>query len=236
MEQQVKQAEKLATIGLMSASIAHDFYNPLTAISGSAQLLDKEFQREGHNSIHNELTNIILRESNRMIETISDFLKFSRPETLEQQWFSLTGCLNEVMEVCKVGQSWPATAQLVVNIDETTDIWADPGHISTVITHLIQNALAFCPPGKECITIAATEHKNSEALDKITISITDNGPGIAEEIQEKIFEPFFTTRSNGTGLGLAVVKQIIERHNGDVSVSQRENGGACITLTLPLPS
>ncbi len=236
MEQQVKQAEKLAAIGLMSASIAHNFYNPLTAISGSAQLLNKEFQREDDDTIHGELTNIILRESNRMIATISDFLKFSRPETLEQQWFSLAGCLNEVMEVCKVGQSWPVTAQLIVDIDETIDIWADPGQMSTVLAHLIQNALAFCPPGKEQITISVTEHKSSETLDKITISITDNGPGIAEEIQEKIFEPFFTTRTNGTGLGLAVVKQIIERHNGELSVSQGKNGGACITLTLPLPS
>ncbi len=236
MEQQVKQAEKLATIGLMSASIAHDFYNPLTAISGSAQILAKEFQEKPSNTIHDELTKIILRESNRMIETISDFLKFSRPETLEREWFSLTGCIDEVLEVCKVGQSWPATAQLDVTVDEAIDIWADPGQLATVMTHLIQNALAFCPPGKEKITISAIEQKIPRSLDRIEISIIDNGPGIAEDIQEKIFEPFFTTRSNGTGLGLAVVKQIVKKHDGTVAVSQDENGGACITITLPLPS
>ena len=90
LENQMRQAEKLAAIGMMSASIAHDFRNPLTAISGSAQVLAREFSTStSADSSNLELTDIIIRESNRLITTISEFLKFSRPETANRDWFSL---------------------------------------------------------------------------------------------------------------------------------------------------
>ena len=149
LEQQVRQTEKLAAIGMMSASIAHDFRNPLTAISGCAQVLGKEFSSEGTKSYANlQLTNIIQREAERLISTIADFLRFSRPEHCHCNWFSLRSCLDEVIQVLKADPTWPMTAQIVLDFKGTIDIWADEKQMFTVFNHFIQNGLAFCPEGK----------------------------------------------------------------------------------------
>jgi two-component system sensor histidine kinase PilS (NtrC family) len=236
LEQQVRQTEKLAAIGMMSASIAHDFRNPLAAISGSAQILAKEFSSEGIKSYANfELTNIIQREANRLITTIADFLRFSRPEHCQCNWFSLRSCLDEVIQVLRADPAWPATAQIVFDFKKNIDIWADEKLMFTVFNHFIQNGVAFCPAGNERITIKAQEIKISDDSDAIEISVHDNGPGVDETKREQIFEPFFTTRADGTGLGLAIVKQTIEEHRGTIKVQNGETGGGMFIIALPLP-
>ena len=236
LEQQVRQTEKLAAIGMMSASIAHDFRNPLTAISGCAQVLAKEFAAEGTKSYANfELTNIIQREANRLITTIADFLRFSRPEHCHCNWFSLRSCLDEVLQVLRADPAWPSSAQILLNFKGTIDIWADEKQIFTVFNHLIQNGLAFCPVGQESIVISAQEVKTAADQEALEISIEDNGPGLTESKREQIFEPFFTTRADGTGLGLAIVRQTLEEHRGLIRVENGAAGGAVFTLQLPLP-
>lgn len=237
LERQVRQTEKLAAIGVMSASIAHDFRNPLTAISGSAQVLAQEMASEGTKNYANfELAHIILRESNRLIETVSDFLKFSRPEHATCVWFSLSNCLNEVLQVCKADPSWPETCQITFTFKDTFDIWADENQMFTVFNHLVQNGLAFCPVGSELINISAEEVRISDETEGVQITIKDNGPGISENSIEQIFEPFYTTRPDGTGLGLAIVKQTIAEHHGSIAVTNSREGGAVFTLILPLPA
>ena len=237
LEKQVRQAEKLAAIGMMSAGIAHDFRNPLTAISGSAQILANEFSSEGTKNYANfELTHIILRESSRLIGTISDFLKFSRPEHANCSWFSLRSCLEEVLQMCRADPSWPTNCKIIINFEENIDLWADEKQMFIVFNHLIQNGLVFCPVGQEIITISAHEYNVSEKQDAIKITVADNGSGITENMREQIFEPFFTSRPEGTGLGLAIVKQTVEAHQGSILVGEvKEGGGALFTLVLPLP-
>jgi two-component system sensor histidine kinase PilS (NtrC family) len=236
LERQVRQTEKLAAIGMMSASIAHDFRNPLTAISGSAQVLLNEFSSEGIKNYTNfQLTGIILRESNRLIETIGDFLKFSRPEHAACSWFSLRNCFEEVLQVGKADPVWPETAKIVFDFNGAIDIWADRKQMFTVFNHLIQNALAFCPIGHERITVRAAEINGDDNLESIEISIKDNGPGVDESKMDQIFEPFYTTRPDGTGLGLAIVRQTMTEHRGSIAVTNDAKGGAVFTLILPLP-
>jgi two-component system sensor histidine kinase PilS (NtrC family) len=236
LERQVRQAEKLAAIGMMSASIAHDFRNPLTAISGSAQVLANEFSRNYHEHRANyELANIIMRESNRLNSTIADFLKFSRPENANCQWFSLQGCLDEVLEVLKADPNWPENARVVCNFQKTLDIWADEKQMFFVFSQLIQNGLAFCPKGKETIEVDCSETTGPEGQEFVTISIRDNGPGIGEVEKMQVFEPFFTTRADGTGLGLAIVEQTIKEHQGEIKITDGPDGGAVFSITLPLP-
>lgn len=236
LEQQVRQTEKLAAIGMMSASIAHDFRNPLTAISGSAQVLAKEFAAEGAKSYANfQLTNIIQREANRLITTIADFLRFSRPEHCHCNWFSLRSCLDEVLQVLRADPAWPSSAQILLNFKGTIDIWADEKQMFTVFNHLIQNGMAFCPVGKERIIISAREVSPAAGQEALEIVIEDNGPGVDEGKKEQIFEPFFTTRADGTGLGLAIVKQMLEEHHGGIRAENGAAGGAIFTLQLPLP-
>ena len=237
LERQMRQAEKLAAVGIMSASIAHDFRNPLTAISGSAQVLANEFSKVGSENVTNyELADIILRESNRMIETIADFLKFSRPEIPNREWFSLKGCVKEVVQVVTAAPSWPLTATLSVKFTDNIETWADRKMLFTIISQLVQNGLAFCPPGRELIEIDAREVAGNEAEGTLHITVSDNGPGVPEDNRDKIFEPFFTSRADGTGLGLAIARQIIEEHEGTIVVDRSHLGGARFTISLPLPS
>ena len=237
LENQMRQAEKLAAIGMMSASIAHDFRNPLTAISGSGQVLAREFATTASaDSMNLELAEIIVRESNRLIGTIADFLKFSKPETANREWFSLAACLAEVIQVCRADPLWPATCDLQLKFDHNFDIWADQKQMFTVFMHLIQNALAFCPPGREAIEIKAAVVRRPQGQEGAAISISDNGSGVPENSREKIFEPFYTSRPDGTGLGLAIVRQTLEEHHGVIDVAVGSLGGARFTLFLPLPA
>ncbi len=237
LESQIRQAEKLAAIGMMSAGIAHDFRNPLTAISGSAQILAQEYSTGDPSQLQNyELTKIILRESERLIKTIADFLKFARPDTVDREWFQLAPYLQEILEVCKADPKWPATCDVLITMDPRFSIWADEQQIFTVINHLIQNGRAFCKPGNEQIRITAENRIGPGNTEMSYISVCDNGPGIDPAQSRQIFEPFFTTRPDGTGLGLAIVKQIVDSHNGHIMADNDEDGGARLCVYLPLPS
>ncbi len=246
LERQVRQAEKLAAIGTMSASIAHDFRNPLTAISGSAQILAADFSKAPEqNGANQKLVDIILRESKRLTESISDFLKFARPENLQPGWITLDKCLDEVIHMLKAGKNIPSTVQITRTFTPDLAVWADEKQLFTLLTHLIQNAMPFCPPDNEKIEIKAKEEtiiRQGKADELwLTLTVADNGSGIAETPPETVFEPFHTTRTNGTGLGLAIVQQLVSEHRGTIAVDN--NGlpnrdgsyGARFTITLPLP-
>lgn len=237
LENQMRQAEKLAAIGMMSASIAHDIRNPLAAISGSAQVLADELGSAGSSEPQNyELTKIILRESDRLANTITNFLKFARPENIKQDWFLLRPCVEEILQVCRADQKWPATCSVDVQIDPKFRVWGDEKQLFGVIGQLLQNALSFCPEGNEKLELSSSIIFAVDNQELCLIKISDNGPGIEPGEVQKIFEPFFTTRADGTGLGLAIANQVIEAHNGSIVVEKSEMGGACFTLILPQES
>ncbi|MGI9537380.1 MAG: two-component system sensor histidine kinase NtrB [Desulfocapsaceae bacterium] len=234
LENQMRQAEKLAAIGMMSASIAHDFRNPLAAISGSAQVLADELGSSGSSEPQNyELTKIILRESDRLADTISNFLKFARPENIKRDRFLLRPCIEEILQVCQADQKWPSTCSVDVQIDTKFSVWGDEKQLFGVISQLLQNALSFCPKGNEKLELSGSIICVADNQELCLIKISDNGPGIDPVEVQKIFEPFFTTRTDGTGLGLAIANQVIEAHNGSIAVEKSELGGACFTLILP---
>lgn len=237
LENQMRQAEKLAAIGMMSASIAHDIRNPLAAISGSAQVLADELGSAGSSEPQNyELTKIILRESDRLANTITNFLKFARPENIKQDWFLLRPCVEEILQVCRADQKWPATCSVDVQIDPKFRVWGDEKQLFGVIGQLLQNALSFCPEGNEKLELSGSIIFAVDNQELCLIKVSDNGPGIEPGEVQKIFEPFFTTRADGTGLGLAIANQVIEAHNGSIVVEKSEMGGACFTLILPQES
>lgn len=236
LERKYRQAEKLAAIGMMSASIAHDFRNPIAAISGSAQVLAKEYNppKDANAQINYELTEIILRESSRLTETISNFLLFAKPEVAVKEWFSLHNCLNEVLQVFIASSFYSKTCKITLNFKETLDVWADNKQIFMILNELLTNAIAFCPPGNEQIDISAEETSSGDKS-YIKLCVSDNGPGIANQDMDVIFEPFYTSRTDGTGLGLAIIRQTIEEHQGKIQIGTSKLGGTEVTITLPLP-
>lgn len=236
LERKYRQAEKLAAIGMMSASIAHDFRNPLAAISGSAQILRSDYENSPqHDNTGYELTDIIIRESKRLTDTITNFLRFARPEVANKEWFSLHSCIREVLQVFYASPDCPSSCTIIKDFEETLDIWADNKQMFIIFNELLRNAMNYCPVGKEKIAIRAFETTTDDDSGYVTIIFEDNGPGIPPEHRELILEPFYTDRADGTGLGLAIVNQTIKEHQGELSLDSSDLGGAKFIIKLPLP-
>ncbi|WP_051305182.1 ATP-binding protein [Desulfogranum mediterraneum] len=237
MEQQVREAEKMAAIGELSASIAHDFRNPLAAISGSAQILAME-QDEASvaDPTSRSLVGIILRESDRMAKTITDFLQFARPAEIKGEWFDLRRLVNEVI----AAQPGPFNDETYcrppkVEIEANLHCWADRQQLQTVLSHLLENSRTSAGASGHGETAIRAGEISRGRLSYNTIEICDQGPGIPPELRERVFTPFFSTREDGTGLGLAIVKQIIENHQGRVEIDQDREYSCILRLLLPNP-
>jgi two-component system sensor histidine kinase PilS (NtrC family) len=222
----------MAAVGEMAAGVAHEFRNPLAAISGAAQVLHDEYEND---ALTHGLINIITRECDRLDGTIRDFLQFSKPAAPEKNWFSLEGVIDESCQLLAQSQKWNETIQIKTDIPENLDCWGDSGQIKQVILNLITNARNAIGDNEGRITISASEQE-IDTKENTVVRIEDNGPGIKEDIIDTIFEPFFTTREKGTGLGLAIVRQLIASHEGTVKAENKsEDRGSIFTLTLPLP-
>jgi len=233
MEKRVREAEKMAAIGEMSASIAHDFRNPLAAISGSAQLLASEAANcQGPGK---QLSTIIYRESKRMARTISEFLQFARPAPVQAEWCSLDRVIEEAIASSKHLQNALAKKKISVTLPEKIDAFGDRQQLQTILVHLLENGLIFSQQQGGGVHLRATEIER-EAESWLCIEIEDQGQGIDPSVQDKIFQPFFTTREQGTGLGLAIVSQIVELHNGSIEVESEPGQGCTMKIYLPLPS
>ncbi len=230
MEYRVRQAEKMAAIGRMAAGIAHEFRNPLAAMSGAAQILEKELTAD---TTTQALMNIIIRESDRLEATIHGFLKFSRPVEPVMEWFPLKELTEEALTMASHDPAWHEV-EIDLAIPVTMECWADANQMRQVLINLITNAVhALSNTTRPCLTITAAE-KTDQGQTWLVLDIADNGPGMAETISSQIFDPFFTTRESGTGLGLSIVNQIIASHEGLLTVTS-ESSGTCFTISLPLP-
>jgi two-component system sensor histidine kinase PilS (NtrC family) len=236
MEQQVREAEKMAAIGELSASIAHDFRNPLAAISGSAQILTLEQANIAalDPATFKTLLGIILRESHRMAETITDFLQFARPAPIQPEWFDLNRLVDEVMAKLRARSNTVAAAEITKEITAHLDCWADRQQVQTILTHLLENACLAVSASQGGIVVVAHEiSDNSHGV--ICMEIRDQGPGIPVELRKKAFAPFFSSRAEGTGLGLAIVRQIVENHHGTVEIDSSDTYNCILRVRLPLP-
>lgn len=236
MERKVIETENMAAIGRLSASIAHDFRNPLAAISGCAQMLEAT-----HNdgATHDKdtgkrLIDIILRESQRMAKTITDFLQYSRPAPLKLEWCNLKRLLHEIIEKRLTSGQSHESCKVEIELEENLSIWADRQQLQTALLHLLDNGCGASVGSTDPVIVCARED-TWRGKGIILIEVMDKGSGIPEEIQGKIFDPFFSTREDGTGLGLAIVKHIIEHHHGSVEIFSIKDQGCTVQLRLPLP-
>jgi two-component system sensor histidine kinase PilS (NtrC family) len=224
----------MAAIGELSASIAHDFRNPLAAISGSAQILAIDYDEKNDNSgIQHDLTNIILRESERMADTITDFLHYARPSTPSPKWFNLKRMVHEILDQLTVDRIVPDCG-IEVNVPDELDINGGRELLQIALSHVLKNSCYASKDSSEPIILSAME-TNEHERENILLEIVDHGTGIAPDIQDKIFDPFFTSREDTAGLGLAIVKQIVASHNGTVEVISQKNQGCTVKIILPMP-
>jgi len=234
MEFQMRQAEKMAAIGAMATGIAHEFRNPLAAISGSAQMLVQQLIDRPDPNIKG-LTNIIVRECSRLDNTIADFLQFSKPLLPQKEWLPVGKLIHEVVELLKKSPEFKSECRIVTNIPTAMDCWGDAPQLKRLLINLIHNSLMALPERHGEVRIVAAEEGGLPGEEQTVLTIVDNGCGIPVKKLDKIFDPFFTTRENGTGLGLAIVSQIVENHDGDIDVTSLPGQGTTFRVRLPLP-
>jgi two-component system sensor histidine kinase PilS (NtrC family) len=225
LEETSKRQDRLAAIGRMAASIAHEIRNPLAAMRGSIQMLRAEMEGE---SAQTELMEIILRESDRLNRIITDFLTYARPRSIVQAKVNLGELLSQTFTLLRHSPELKESQTILDDIPATPlFVDADAEQMRQVFWNLARNALQAMDQGG---TLRAGIGTNSNGRLRITFS--DTGRGMTPDQVEHLFEPFSST-TGGTGLGLSIVYQIIRDHGGTINVRSREGQGTTITIELP---
>jgi two-component system, NtrC family, sensor histidine kinase PilS len=228
LEESSRRQDRLAAIGRMAASIAHEIRNPLAAMRGSIQMLRSEMDSD---SSQTELMEIILRESDRLNQIITDFLNYARPRSLTESPVNVGDLLHQTFALLRHSPEILETQTIVEELSkELLIVQADEGQLTQVFWNLARNALQAMPHGG---TLEAKLEQNSN--NRLRIVFSDTGRGMSQDQVEHLFEPFSST-TGGTGLGLSIVYQIIRDHGGTINVRSREGQGTVITLELPLAS
>lgn len=230
IEQTAYQNDKLAMLGRISASIAHEIRNPLTAIRGFIQLLRPHLLQLGKD----EYARIILTEIDRANDIIYEFLNSSKPSAPQKTIMSVDSLLKEVVLLTESeGLMKGCEITLDVATDASMNVSIDVKQIKQVILNMVKNAM-------DAIEDVGEEHAGliriSTAIENryVKISIADNGQGMDHNTLVRLFDPFFTTKESGTGLGLSVSYRIIKNHGGTIAVESQKGEGTLFIIKLPL--
>lgn len=215
------RSQKLASIGQVAAGVAHELNNPLSVILGYTKLLLKE------KSPNAEELQIIDDEARLCQRIVQELLDLARPHRLEVGSVDLAVIAREAIErLTDAGTLRDRSVRVVAGAPVV--VAADAGKLRQVIANVVVNAAeATAPSGT--ITIDARTRG-----DQATLTIADNGPGIAPEVKDQLFEPFVTTKPHGTGLGLAIAQAIVDAHGGRISIESSPDAGTLVSLQLPV--
>ena len=217
------RAAKLAVVGEMAAAMSHEVRTPLGILRSSADVLQREPQlsKEGH-----EVLGFIISETERLNKLVSTLIDAARPRLPVFAELNLTELVSRTIALLKT-QAQAKNISIKFSQRQKILAYADSDQITQVLMNLLMNAIQILPQGGQ------VEISLDSQADKIVLSVADNGPGISSNNQSQIFEPFFTQRSGGVGLGLAVVRQIVQAHGGEISYQPSQANGAEFIVTLP---
>lgn len=228
MEQRMRQADRLAAVGRLSANMAHEIRNPLASISGAVEALARDLPPDHTRS---QLVEIVLRESARLNQIVGDFLEYARPAPMAPIEINMAEILDEVLLLIE-HRALPANLKVSREYGEALPTRADPQRLRQAVWNLCLNAVQAMPDGGE---LRVGAHPLHERGGRLQIAITDTGQGIADADLPHIFEPFFSTKPEGSGIGLALVYRVVEEHGGSIEVRSRVGEGTAFTLILPAP-
>ncbi len=227
LEGEVRLKEKLAAVGELAASIAHEIRNPLASISGSVQVLSGTAPP---GSSERRLMEIAVQESHRLSAILEDFLKYVKPRDQAIETVDAAGALRDVVTLLTHSDELSGRHDVKLTLEpESFPLQADPGQLRQVFWNLLRNAVAAMPDGG---TLAVTARADDAGTWSATFS--DDGRGMSREDQERLFTPFAHATPGGTGLGLAIVYRIVEEHGGKIRVKSAPGEGTTISLTLPV--
>ena len=226
LERELAEGERLAALGRMAATVAHEIKNPLSAIKSIAQVMRED---ESLSTEYERDLSLIVGETDRLSQSVTQLLSFARKESAAE---SPLGVDELVGSVVRLFQSSAHEQGVSFQCEVTTDAQLGGKGVSAVrdaLSNLLLNALQSTPGGGNVSLFATVT--NGELL----VSVQDTGPGVPDDLRERIWEPFFTTRQRGTGLGLAIVRKRVQEVGGSASLGSPRNGqGALFQLRVPL--
>jgi two-component system sensor histidine kinase PilS (NtrC family) len=246
MERELRRSERLAAVGELSASIAHEVRNPLAAISGSIQILRTFVGQEESEREPRLLMEIAIRETDRLNRLITDFLRYARPGPLELEPISVAEGIEDVLKMFESVR--PRNVEVYVGGEEGLRVFADASQLRQVLWNLVLNAAQAMAEGGDLrvsasalpcqVPQASTDVGRNETVERkksdwAEIAISDRGVGVPSDVLERVFDPFFTTKEQGSGLGLAAVHRIVEDHGGSVKLESTVGEGTTVRLRFP---
>ena len=235
-QEELLEAEKLASIGKMAATISHEIRNPLGAIKNSAGIF-KRHTRLAHED--EELLDIIGNEINRLDTIISELLEFAKPHPLRKTHENLNDLIDETIALLVHNEKASSVIQIRRLLDaHLPALFLDRNAMKQVLWNILVNSTQAMPQGG-ILTIKTLSTKTScpdNLCNEISIIIADTGLGMSPEIISKAFQPFFSTKSKGTGLGLSIVERIIKQHGGRISVDSTICEGTQVKIDIPFGS
>lgn len=229
LERDLHQNEKLASMGRMVASIAHEIRNPLGIISSSAELL---LRRTGNaDPLTGKILQAIFDEAKRLGQTVTDFLDYARPRRPAKDAVDVAALLTQATGFME-GEFSRSNVSVATDFTEGLAVAGDKDLLYRAFYNLMANSLQAMQGNSmdNGVLTIATRNGNDG---NIEIRFSDNGPGFPQEGRKKLLDPFYTTRDEGTGLGLAIVNNIITSHEGSMELTDAEGGGAEVRVLLP---
>ena len=227
-----QQLEHRAVLGDYTAAFAHDVRNPINNISTGLQLLGAKLSEDDPNQ---DVINRMQSDCTRLTHLMESFLAFSSPLELKFEPIPVEAFLKRILDRWQPRMA-RVNVKSILHVEGKVEcITGDPRSLEQVFTNLISNALEAMVDNGDTLAVKAVQIAEVNGHPHVEISISDNGPGIPQDIQEHIFEPFVTTRQKGTGLGLAITKQIVNAHKGSIRVESFP-GGTIFTVQLPAES
>lgn len=227
---ELEQANRLASLGELSAGVAHEIRNPLAGIELSASLLKRTLVEDKQN----ELLGNIVSSVGRINNIVMNLLTFARGAKIELRTVEIKKIIDEAVLALAMDAKYSA-AKVSINVTEQLpQVKGDPGQLRQVFINFFQNAIEAMDNGGVVDLSLTVEPSDDVSNSYLKIVIADNGVGMSKDTQDKIFNPFYTTKDMGTGLGMAISYRIIENHGGRVKVESELGKGTAFTIELPL--
>jgi signal transduction histidine kinase len=251
MQQELRRHERLATLGQLSAGVAHEIRNPLAGIGTSAQVLLKRFEPRDDRA---RFVQVILDEVARLDRIVTSLLQYARPRTPELRSATLAGCVDRVIALAADTIQQSGVRVEVEVAPRLAPIYIDPDLVGQVLLNVTLNAVQAMPdggtlryevrkvrrrrpprgPGRRAEDGRAARPPGSGWIEYQQVRVIDTGVGIPRGVLAKMFDPFFTTKASGTGLGLSISQTILQEHAGSIAVDSREGRGTTVFLNFPL--
>jgi nitrogen fixation/metabolism regulation signal transduction histidine kinase len=228
------QAQRDAAWGEVARRLAHEIKNPLTPIQLSAERLRRKYLKPdaGEAELLDRATHTIIQQVEAMKQMVNAFSEYARTPRMEVTSFDVNALIAELSELYAHHEK-PLAIALSLSPDVPL-IEADAGRLRQVLHNLLRNALEATEHQNEARVEISTRRVTSADADLVEIKVADNGPGFVRDIVHQAFEPYVTSKPKGTGLGLAIVKKLVEEHGGQINARNREQGGAEISILIPI--